>query len=42
MRELLLWPIDDWMEDMQEPQQPKRLKQWILDLIYGKKKNVVN
>jgi hypothetical protein len=36
-RELLLQPSDVWMEDRQGPQQPKGLKQWIIDLIYEKK-----
>jgi hypothetical protein len=40
--ELLLRPNDVWMEDRQEPRQPKRLKRWILDLIYEKKKNLRN
>jgi hypothetical protein len=39
MRELLLWPSDIWTEDRQEQQQPKG-EQWILDLIYEKKKNL--
>jgi hypothetical protein len=33
-------PSDVWMEDRQEPQQPKGLKQQILDLIYEKKEKV--
>jgi hypothetical protein len=39
MRELLLQPRDIWMEDRQEPRQPKGLKQRILDPIYEKKKS---
>jgi hypothetical protein len=42
MRELLLWPSDIWTEDREEPQQPKGLKQWIIDLIYEKKKRLQN
>jgi hypothetical protein len=42
MRELLLWPSDVWMGDMQEPWQPKGLKQRILDQIDEKKKNLRN
>jgi hypothetical protein len=42
MRELLLRPSDVWMEDRQEPQQPKGLKWWILYLIYERKKNIGN
>jgi hypothetical protein len=38
MRELLLQLSDVWTEDRQEPWQPKGLKQWIIDLIYEKKK----
>jgi hypothetical protein len=39
MKELLLRPSDVWMKDRQKPQQPKGLKQWILDLIDKKKEN---
>jgi hypothetical protein len=42
MRELLLRPSDVWIEDGQEPREPKGLKRWILDLIYEKKKNLRN
>jgi hypothetical protein len=42
MRELLLRPSDVWMEDRQEPWQPKGLKWWILYLIYERKKNIGN
>jgi hypothetical protein len=42
MRELLLWPSDIWTEDREEPQQPKGLKWWIIDLIYEKKKRLQN
>jgi hypothetical protein len=42
MRELLLWPSDIWTEDREEPQQPKGLKRWIIDLIYEKKKRLQN
>jgi hypothetical protein len=40
MREVLLRPSDVWMENRQEPQQPKGLKGWIIDLIYEKKKKL--
>jgi hypothetical protein len=38
MRELLFRSNDVWVKDRQEPQQLKRLKWPILDLIYEKKK----
>jgi hypothetical protein len=37
MMELLLQPSDVWTEDRQQPQQPKVLKQRILDLNDEKK-----
>jgi hypothetical protein len=37
-RELLLRPSNVWTTDRQEPWQPKGLKQWIIYLIYEKKK----
>jgi hypothetical protein len=39
MMELPLQPSDVWTTDRQEPQQPKGLKWWIVDLIDEKKKN---